>query len=394
MIKPLKIAIFSGSVPSTTFIEHLIDGVSGHHKVLLFGVSEGHFQYTNKRIKTYITPKSHYKNFFISFYRFFLLLLIAPKSLIKLFKEVRKYKNLYDQWVWFTKFLPIVLYKPDIFHIQWAKDVGTYYFLKDVIGCKIFVSLLGTHINYSPLIDMSLRKQYLEYFPKVDAFHAVSDAIAMEATKYGANAKNIKVIRSPIQYSTFNIFRPIVKSNTTTLNLLSVGRHHWVKGYSYAIDAMAILNAKGITFNYDIIAQGNIPEDLIFQRDRLNLNEKVNFLKGISPQYRLFEVMQNYDALVLSSLSEGIANVVLEAMAIGLPVISTNCGGMAEVVIPNETGWLVPVRNSHEMADAIVELQQTPIEELQRITNNAHHFVKTHYNAEERIVEFLEWYEQ
>ena len=69
--------------------------------------------------------------------------------------------------------------------------------------------------------------------------------------------------------------------------------------------------------------------------------------------------MQDFDLLILPSLNEGIANVVLEAMALGIPVISADCGGMSEVVLPNETGWLVPVRDSEAMGEAIIEFTQT-----------------------------------
>ena len=64
--------------------------------------------------------------------------------------------------------------------------------------------------------------------------------------------------------------------------------------------------------------------------------------------------MRSFDVLLLPSLNEGIANVVLEAMAIGVPVISTDCGGMSEVVILDTTGWLLPVRDSKAIAKGLI----------------------------------------
>lgn len=386
----MRIAIFSGSIPTATFIEHVIKGVSTTHKVYLFGVVDKPYHYKNKRIKVYATPKSHFKNLIITLYRVFLLIFLSPASLYALVKEVQQYTRLYDRWIWFTKFLPIVLYKPDILHLQWARDIPFYYFIKDTINCKLVISLLGSHINYSPIADTRLAQQYNELFPKVDAFHAVSEAITKETVKYGADLQKIKIIRSPIQYEAFSLYRDPKK--TKKIKIVSVGRHHWVKGYAYAIKAMEILKKTGVVFTYDIIAQGTVPEELIFIKNQLNLQNEVRFLDGISPQSRLFEKMQSYDVLILSSLSEGIANVVLEAMALGVPVISTNCGGMAEVIKPNETGWLVPVRDPKALADAITELHHTLEHELQRITANAHQLVKQHFNAEDRIAEFLEFY--
>ena len=83
--------------------------------------------------------------------------------------------------------------------------------------------------------------------------------------------------------------------------------------------------------------------------NQLGINDSVNIMNEL-PQDELFEIMRSFDVLLLPSLNEGIANVVLEDMAIGIPVISSDCGGMPEVVIPNTTGWLVPVRDSKAIA--------------------------------------------
>jgi colanic acid/amylovoran biosynthesis glycosyltransferase len=64
--------------------------------------------------------------------------------------------------------------------------------------------------------------------------------------------------------------------------------------------------------------------------------------------------------LLLPSLSEGISNVVLEAMAAGVPVVSTRCGGMAEVVHDRVNGHLVEVGDTTDMADRLHELALDP----------------------------------
>src|SRR5690606_8375069 len=64
----------------------------------------------------------------------------------------------------------------------------------------------------------------------------------------------------------------------------------------------------------------------------------------------------NADIFVLSSHSEGIANAVLEAMACGLPVVTTDCGGMREVITNGVDGFVVPVRDPQAMADALETL--------------------------------------
>ncbi len=67
-------------------------------------------------------------------------------------------------------------------------------------------------------------------------------------------------------------------------------------------------------------------------------------------------LMHQADLLALGSLREGMPNVVLEAMATGLPVVATRVGGLADVVVPGKTGWLVPPRNPAALAAAISQV--------------------------------------
>jgi colanic acid/amylovoran biosynthesis glycosyltransferase len=160
----------------------------------------------------------------------------------------------------------------------------------------------------------------------------------------------------------------------------------------YALDACKLLDDANFNFQLLIISTHGINEEVQFQLDQLGLKEKVK-IEAQLDQDALFEVIKSSDALLLTSLNEGIANVVLEAMALGVPVVSSNCGGMSEVVKHKETGWLVPIRDTIAISEAIMEIWKTPEQELQRITYNAHHFVKQHFNANEAIHQFMELYE-
>jgi glycosyltransferase involved in cell wall biosynthesis len=70
--------------------------------------------------------------------------------------------------------------------------------------------------------------------------------------------------------------------------------------------------------------------------------------------------MYALDILVLSSQWEGLPNVVLEAMAAGKPVVATNVGACAEVVVNGETGWIVPPQNPPALAEAVLRLLKDP----------------------------------
>ncbi|WP_223549275.1 glycosyltransferase family 4 protein [Aestuariivivens sp. NBU2969] len=388
----MKIAIYSGAIPSTTFIENVIVALAkAHVKVYLFGKTYRRMSYPSS-VFIYGTPKNQYYNILVTCFRSLLLFLRFPKRFFILINKISTYHSLKTKWGWWSRYVPVLLHMPNVFHIQWAKDIEHWIFLKEHFNCKIVLSLLGSHINYSPIADLSLAASYRKHFSKVDAFQGVSHAINQEAQKYGASAEKLYRIHSTISPHLFDTFKKKQANKSTFLKIVSVGRHHWVKGYEYALKTMALLKENEVAFQYDIIAQGLVPESLLFLQNILELNDCVHFKKGIG-QDDLFLVLQDYDVLLLPSLSEGIANVVLEAMAIGLPVISTDCGGMAEVVIHNETGWLVPVRDPEAMAKTIEGMMKTPEPELQRITFNAHEFVKHHFDAEDSIAQFLTLYE-
>ena len=390
--KNIHIAIFSGEIPSTTFIEHLINGVAKTYRVSLFGVNKAKLKDNTKNITIYKTPKSHFNNFFISLLRTLKLLLKRPHDLWQLLKELKKYSRFYDRWIWYTKFLPIVLYKPDVFHMQWARDLEFYLFLKTTFNVPLIISLSGAHINYTPIIEKHIAQLYTDSFFKVDRFHAVSKAIALEASKYGEILSRTQVIHSPIPEYFFKAFKPYKKNEKKCIKLISVGRLHWKKGYRYALDSIALLKSKGFNVHYTIIGSSIPIESIAFQLEQLKIKDQVSFIGQLS-QKEIISILQTQNILLLPSVEEGIANVVLEAMAVGLPVISSNCGGMSEVVKPKETGWLVPVRDSQAIAEAILDVTQTSEQELQRIMQNAHDFVKAEFNAADSIEQFIKLYD-
>ena len=90
----------------------------------------------------------------------------------------------------------------------------------------------------------------------------------------------------------------------------------------------------------------------------------------------------------------GLANVVLEAMALGTLVISTNCGGMDEVIIDNENGFLVPIRNSEAMASALKRISELPLPTYQKMATRARNTIEEQHNHEKMVVEMLDLYQK
>jgi glycosyltransferase involved in cell wall biosynthesis len=93
--------------------------------------------------------------------------------------------------------------------------------------------------------------------------------------------------------------------------------------------------------------------------ETLDLQQAVTFL-GERADAR--QIIGALDLLVLPSLTEGLPNVVLEAFAYKTPVVATAVGGVPELVKDGETGWLVPPRDPHALAQAILDALSNPEE--------------------------------
>ena len=373
MEKSLTVAIYSGSIPGPMFIENLIQALAGQGvQIYLFGRVKSSPDYSVNNIFPFSTPN----------HRLLLIGFILTQVIRLIIKEPGKFLKLaYHYWNlsknakgsflnWWGKVLPVVNHLPDIFHIQWVKALPDWFFLKDLFGVKIVVSLRGAHINYSPLADENLARQYGLLFPKIDHFHAVSKVNASEAGKYGALVQKIKVVHSAVNHEYLQLY---VKTNWEAHNpfrFISVGRYHWKKGYHYALSAIHSLLENNISVHYTIITQDQPSEEILYQLDDLSLQGYVT-LAYINTQEDVYLKMSASDCLLLPSVEEGIANVVLEAMAIGLPVISSNCGGMREVIEHEKNGFLFRNRDVDHLTQIMENVLNQDPDQRKVIINKA-----------------------
>ena len=119
--------------------------------------------------------------------------------------------------------------------------------------------------------------------------------------------------------------------------------------------------------------------------------EYINFINGLS-HGDVIEKLSESDLFLLPSVEEGIANAVLEAMALGLPVISTDCGGMSEIIIDNKTGFLVPTRDPEAMARTIIKFCSLDEKEKTEIIHNASHTIKKSFLLKSQIKHMVSFY--
>jgi colanic acid/amylovoran biosynthesis glycosyltransferase len=140
--------------------------------------------------------------------------------------------------------------------------------------------------------------------------------------------------------------------------IVAIGRLIAKKGFANLIRACALLVEHGKSFRCEIFGEGPLENQLRGQIDELGLKELVQ-LPGAKPQHELRECFVAANVFVLPSVPEAeggmdnLPTVIMEAMATGLPVVSTRIGGIPEMVIDNETGVLVEPHDAVALAGAI-----------------------------------------
>jgi colanic acid/amylovoran biosynthesis glycosyltransferase len=159
------------------------------------------------------------------------------------------------------------------------------------------------------------------------------------------------------------------KTETIPDSVLTVGRLEEKKGYRYALEAIAIVKETIPSIQYYIIGEGTLRAELVRYAEELGVSDCCHFL-GAQDADTVRAYYQTRAAFMLASVTaangdmEGQALVLQEAQASGLPVVSTLHNGIPEGVIPDETGFLVPEKDSAALAEKlIVLLRDAPLRE-------------------------------
>jgi glycosyltransferase involved in cell wall biosynthesis len=147
--------------------------------------------------------------------------------------------------------------------------------------------------------------------------------------------------------------------------IVSVGRFCEKKGFPHLIRACSVLRRESYRFRCRIVGFGQLKEQLRALIAELDLHDCVS-LEGPMTQHETLDVYRGAALFVLPCLvtdsgdRDGIPNVLLEAMSMGIPVVSTGISGICELIEHNITGLLVPERDARAVASAIMLLLDQP----------------------------------
>ncbi len=252
---------------------------------------------------------------------------------------------------------PILASDPDIVHLGFS---GIGLAIADALALfdrqLIVVSCRGTDELVHPVLDPTRRPAMRALFTRVDAVHAVADAVATEVVAMGASPERVRVIRPAVD---LDAWVPGARSVGPPFRVLAVGRLEPAKGHDDLIGAVAAIRAAGVDVGLEIVGEGRHRDALTLRIERLGLSDAVT-LAGPGTAKDVREALGRAHLFVLASLSEGINNGVLEAMASGVAVISTNVGGMSEVITDGRDGWMVPPGRPDRLAATMASALADP----------------------------------
>lgn len=244
--------------------------------------------------------------------------------------------------------------KFDVVHFEFS-GIGIFYLdAIRTLKCKTVVSCRGTAEKVKPLSDVKRKHELLVLFDAVDKIHCVSTDMAETAAQLGASTGKLFVNRPSIDVEIFKR-ATAYQINSSTIRILSIGRLTFQKGYLVGLLAMQELKRKGADFTWKIVGDGPQHEELLFHINALQLCDNVELL-GKQNRDEILALYNQSDIFFLPSVYEGIANVCLEAMSMQLPVVSSDCSGMREVITHEVDGMLATNYNYNTMAECLQSL--------------------------------------
>ena len=260
----------------------------------------------------------------------------------------------------------IRVHSPKIIHCQHSKDLSIVVPAADLSGAKRHILLSKRVGSYVTKRDLFHRYTY----SRVERVLAISEVIhrnvidttpmapenvitlhdAIDAEEYSPAKGNRARVRGEFGYTNENIVVGFV------------GRFSPGKGHEELLQAAAVIAPARPGVRFLVAGEASAGEESYEQEIRrmstsLGLDDRVTFA-GFRRDVP--DVMASFDVLAFPSHAESFGVVLIEAMAMELPVVSTNCDGVVDIVVEGETGLYVPPRASNELAAALTRLIDDP----------------------------------
>lgn len=254
----------------------------------------------------------------------------------------------------------------------------------------LIFSFRGYDTLVSPFSDQKWKHELLKIYNIAKGLHFVSDYIKKEAISLGAPSEKCVTIYRPVDTDFFSPNPRVVKKDK--LEILSVGRLTWQKGYIDAIEALSIIKQKGYSFHYTIVGDGPDLDHILFHLRRLHLEDSTTILHHQTREQIKFRY-QEADIFLITSVTDALPNVILEASAMELPVIATKVAGIPEAVVDKVSGLLVPSCEPEGIAEAIEHLIKNP-DKIANMGISGRLFVNKSFNSLLTTRQWIEYYKK
>ncbi|MFB6345012.1 MAG: glycosyltransferase family 4 protein [bacterium] len=235
-----------------------------------------------------------------------------------------------------------------------------------------------------------------------DLIQTVCDRMAEKAQAAGIHPdRGFKTVYSGMELEPF-LEVPELNSNEALNRKADLGytEDHFVfgkiarlfnlKGHKYCLKAFARVVEKHPHARLMLVGNGILKDDLVDQCQSLGIRDKVQFT-GLVPYRKIPDMLAAMDALVHTSLREGLARVLPQAQAAGRPVISYDIDGAPEAIEHGETGFLVPPRSIDELSERMIDLIENP-EWRESMVEAARDWVQPRYEWRHMVEEIKQSY--
>lgn len=270
---------------------------------------------------------------------------------------------------------------------NWTLSIAKFLsFTKTRISWRIVISLSESKKDGKGIIYKLLDWCYPLLSTNVNNVTCVSQGVAEDViSNFGVNQKKVNVMYNPaytteiheLAEETFT--HPWFGHNYKTIT--SLGRLSTQKDFKTLIDAFQKVNQQVADTRLLILGEGALRNELQSQIDELNLSDVVE-LHGF--ELNPYKYLAKSDLFVLSSIYEGFGNVIVEALALNVPVVSTDCpSGPSEILDNGTWGELVPINDPVALSEAILRslAQKQHNDTLTRAQEFSVQKVASHYIA-------------
>ena len=246
--------------------------------------------------------------------------------------------------------------KPDLIHVHILTRLGVIAWIQKLLHKTPYI-ITEHWSRYLPGNDFSgfLRKLATKIVVRnAETVTTVTDNLAIAMKNHGLKNDNYVVLPNVVNLDMFHIS----EKNNNPCKIIHISCFEdKSKNISGLLESLKIIDDKGIDFQCKLIGEGMDLDLMKGKAKELQLINKVSFT-GLLQGQALADELSSGDFLVLSSNYENMPVVILEALASGLPVVSTNVGGIKEM-IDDTKGILVEPRNKEALAEAMIKMIET-----------------------------------